>query len=380
MEAIVSQYTDLFTKSNDAERLELQAQLLELRDAHDSEWDLILRLSSCTLQMPLLKIGTDLGIFEHLVKNEKPTHLDDLAKQVGSSPDLLRHLLRASAAFHFIKETGKDEFTANRQTKIFANPNAAGAMVHLYDCHGPVTYALPEYLKERNYRPITSNKDLPFQKALKTDLAPFDWMRQHPEQMKSLGQAMAIERGRQWTESYPVTDRVGTFKPKPESALLVDVGGGFGQQAVDFKTRFPHLPGRIIVQDIPETLSRAPTVEGIEFMVQDFFQPQVIEGAKFYYLRHILHDWADEDCVRILKNLVPALGAESYVVIDEVVFPDTGAPWQAAYMDLAMMSTLGAKERTRSEFESILEEAGLRVIDIHQYDPKTTSVILAVLK
>lgn len=255
------------------------------------------------------------------------------------------------AALQIIKEAGKDEFAANRTTKVLADPNVAGGMEHLYAVHAPTCLALPEYFKKRNYQPITSNKDLPFQIALKTDLAPFDWMRQHPEQMKSLGQAMAIERGRQWTDTYPVPEKVGSFTPDPDSALLVDVGGGFGQQAVDFQTKFPNLPGRIIVQDIPETLSRAPAVDGIEFVVQDFFQPQEIKGAKFYYLRHILHDWTDEDCIKILKNLVPALGPESYVVIDEVVFPDTGAPWQAVCKSPVPMNVCRSTNITRHGFD-----------------------------
>lgn len=49
-------------------------------------------------------------------------------------------------------------------------------------------------------------------------------------------------------------------------------------------------------------------------------------------------------------------------------------------MDLTMMAVLGAKERTRSEFGAILDAAGLKIVDVHQYDVKTTSVILAVPK
>jgi demethylsterigmatocystin 6-O-methyltransferase len=162
--------------------------------------------------------------------------------------------------------------------------------------------------------------------------------------------------------------------------LLVDVGGGFGQQASSFKNRFPNLPGRLVVQDIPETLDRAPPAEGIEFMAHDFFTSQSLKGAKFYYLRHILHDWTDEDSIKILKEIVPAMGPHSRIVIDEIVLPDWNVPWQAAYMDLAMMACLGGVERTKAEFEKLLDEAGLKVIDIQRYDPKMQSVVLAVPK
>ena len=118
----------------------------------------------------------------------------------------------------------------------------------------------------------------------------------------------------------------------------------------------------------------------LDFQVQDFFELQAVKGAKFYYLRHILHDWTDEDSVRILKNIVPAMGPESRIIIDEVVLPDKGVPWQAAYMDLTMMGALGGVERTKSEYGAILNRAGLKPVDVHKYDPKMRSVILAVPK
>src|SRR3990170_1061886 len=102
------------------------------------------------------------------------------------------------------------------------------------DLQGASARALPAFLAEKNYQMITSNKNLPFQKAVNTDLAPFDWLKQHPEHMKSLGHAMAIQRPTHWVDEYPAEKEVGSFSPTPDSALLVDIGGGFGQQAIKF--------------------------------------------------------------------------------------------------------------------------------------------------
>lgn len=202
------------------------------------------------------------------------------------------HVLRALASFGLVKETGKDTWAANRTTHALADVNVAGAVDHAFDVHGPVAHALPYWLKSHNYQMITSNKDLPFHVALKTDLTPFEWMKQHPEQMKGLGHAMAIQRSSFWGESYPIEKEVGDFSAEEASALLVDIGGGFGQQAQAFQKEFPALEGRgrVVVQDIPETLSKAPKVDGMEFMVQDFFQPQQIKvsfGDSDYYFGDI---------------------------------------------------------------------------------------------
>ncbi|KAF2111730.1 methyltransferase B [Lophiotrema nucula] len=380
MNAITSQVRALYTEADEEGRRKLQTDLRDLQTSLDTDWSIVIRLSSGMLTMSLVKIGSDLHIFETLSGSQQSFKLGDLAATTGASRGLLGHLLRASAAFGLISETDKDEFSANRLTKALANVNVAGAIEHAFDVHASVALALPSYFKERKYQDVTSNLDLAFHKALNTDLPPFEWMKQHPEQMKSLGHAMAMQREGHWIDSYPVEEEVGTFSPTADSALLVDIGGGFGQQAAAFKNRFPSLPGRILVQDIAETLDHAPQITGIDFQVQDFFQPQAIIGAKFYYLRHILHDWTDDDSVRILKSIVPAMGPKSRIVIDEIVLPDKDVPWQAAYMDLTMMGSLGGVERTKSEYEAILDRAGLKLVGIHKYDPKLQSVILAVPK
>jgi demethylsterigmatocystin 6-O-methyltransferase len=45
-----------------------------------------------------------------------------------------------------------------------------------------------------------------------------------------------------------------------------------------------------------------------------------------------------------------------------------------------MMASLGGFERTRKEFETLLDTAGLRVLEVHRYDAKMQSVIIAALK
>lgn len=244
---------------------------------------------------------------------------------------------------------------------------------------GPATQALPEFLAETKYQNITSKYKTVFQKAFNTDLSMFEWMPQHPEHMKSLGQLMALDRPTHWVDTYPI-ENLGSLTASPDKPVLVDIGGGFGQQAIAFRNKFPHLAGRIVVQDIPSTLAGAQPTPGIEFVHHDFFGPQSIKGAKLYYLRHVLHDWPDAECIRILRNVIPVMGPDSCLIIDEVVLPETAVPWQAAFMDLLMMNNLAGVERTRAEWESLMEQAGLKIVEVHQYDPKMQSVIVTVPK
>ncbi|KAF2445020.1 S-adenosyl-L-methionine-dependent methyltransferase [Karstenula rhodostoma CBS 690.94] len=380
MDAFIPQIRTLYAKSDEQTRQKIQRDLRDLQASFDNEWDLVIRLASGSVQMPLVKTGNDLSLFTTLSSSKDPLTLSTLATSTSAAPKMLFHLLRDMAAFGLIDQTSADTFAANRTTHIFADVHVSGSISHVYDVLLPSIYALPAWLAEHKYGEITDNKNLSFHKALKTDLEPFEWMKQHPEQMESLGHAMAIQREVHWVDSYPVAAAIGDYKAAADSAVLVDIGGGFGQQALAFKNKVVGTEGRIVVQDVQATLKSAPKVEGLEFQEHDFFNEQPIKGAKLYYLRNILHDWTDEDSIRILNAIVPALGPDPRIVIDEVVLPDAQLPWQAAWMDLVMMSSLGGVERTKLEFETLLDTAGLRIIEVHRYDARMQSVIIAAPK
>ena len=86
-----------------------------------------------------------------------------------------------------------------------------------------------------------------------------------------------------WTAAVPLVERLGKNRggggdssPPP---LFVDIGGGPGNQAVAFKNTVKDAAkGRIINQDLKETLDSAPDHEGVEKMVASFFEEQPVKG------------------------------------------------------------------------------------------------------
>ena len=99
-------------------------------------------------------------------------------------------------------------------------------------------------------------------------------------------------------------------------------------------------------------------------------------GAKYYYLRAILHNWDDNQAVQILANIVPAMSADSRVLIDEVVMPDEGAHIWPAGLDLQMYTLFGGSERTTSQWDAILERAGLQPVAVSKYAPVMGSSVI----
>jgi hypothetical protein len=76
----------------------------------------------------------------------------------------------------------------------------------------------------------------------------------------------------------------------------------------------------------------------------------------------VLHDWDDERCLTILRKCRAAMDTTARLAIVEFVLPERvtedAALLPAALLDLIMLAYAGNRERTESEFRSLLEQAG----------------------
>jgi chemotaxis methyl-accepting protein methylase len=71
--------------------------------------------------------------------------------------------------------------------------------------------------------------------------------------------------------------------------------------------------------------SLSPDLAGkVEFMPHDFFEPQPVEGADVYMMRHICHNWSVENCTKILRQVVPVMKPQSRILLIEVVVNPSG--------------------------------------------------------
>ena len=95
-----------------------------------------------------------------------------------------------------------------------------------------------------------------------------------------------------------------------------------------------------------------------------------------YYLHHILHDWPDNRARDILWNLIPALEIGfSKVLIHEFVIPPTDAHWESTSLDMVMMATFGARERSEAHWRKNIEMCGLKIVKIWTINNATESII-----
>jgi SAM-dependent methyltransferase len=99
--------------------------------------------------------------------------------------------------------------------------------------------------------------------------------------------------------------------------------------------------------------SRCSVVEG------DFFKN--VPEADLYILKSIVHDWDDQQSIKILCNCAGALRPNGRVILVEWVVPEHGKPGAAALSDLNMLVLLPGRERTASQFEELFRASGLRL-------------------
>jgi hypothetical protein len=84
--------------------------------------------------------------------------------------------------------------------------------------------------------------------------------------------------------------------------------------------------------------------------------------ADYYLLKWILHDWSDEDCVRILRNCRAAGGRGARVLIVEALVGEVGEPDPVALFDMNMLAVTSGRQRSLEELDTIFAASGwLRV-------------------
>lgn len=103
-------------------------------------------------------------------------------------------------------------------------------------------------------------------------------------------------------------------------------------------------------------------------------------GALIYYIRRCLHDWSDDDCVRILKQISYAMEPNvSRLLISEIVLPETNADVEAGWMDLTMITMSGC-ERTEPQWANLLDLSGLKLHKTYHVPGTNYGVVEAYLK
>lgn len=330
-----------------------------------------------------MRIAIDLNVFEIV---DKPTELDELAQKTGADPIILQRILRAISSIGYLKQTAITTWEPSTITQALKIPGLRDWTIAHFDERLSICGKFPEWLKNRGYRTTGSADDNVFTEVLGSPVEV--WYENHPKASIIFDSAMSIQESfpKDMTPPYPFSEDIGELSSDPDAVTLVDIGGGFGQAIKSIRARYPSVKGRFVLQDLAKTINQIDKDQakrdGFEPMIHNFFEPQVIKGAKYYHLRRVLHDWNDGPSLKILKATRAAMEETrnySRLLIHEFVLPDIGCGYVEAMVDLMMMQTCDGTERTESQWHKLLKEAGFEIIRIFRAQVGVTAVIEAVL-
>jgi C-methyltransferase len=146
---------------------------------------------------------------------------------------------------------------------------------------------------------------------------------------------------------------------------IVDVGGGQGTMLAAILAAAPGSRG--VLYDLPRVVATAPSLlreNGVADRVriaEGSFLDSVPAGGDAYLLKNIVHDWADEKALQILRNVRVAAGPGTAVLLVEMVVGESGRDCPGHWVDLEMLLNLGSRERTAEEYRELLGQAGFRM-------------------
>jgi hypothetical protein len=87
----------------------------------------------------------------------------------------------------------------------------------------------------------------------------------------------------------------------------------------------------------------------------------VPDDGDAYVLKHVIHDWPDDDAVHILSNVRDAAGAGKRVLLVEWVIPNHDRDFVGKWVDLEMLMYASARERSAGEYGQLLNRAGFQM-------------------
>ncbi|HSR67289.1 MAG TPA: methyltransferase [Acidobacteriota bacterium] len=189
----------------------------------------------------------------------------------------------------------------------------------------------------------------------------FDHLAENPEEAAVFDAAMTCIHGGE-------TDAVLDAYDFQSIGTLADIGGGNGSALTSALRRHSSLDG--ILFDQPHVIERAKPAmlangvgERCRFVGGNFFE-EIPSGADAYIMRHIIHDWYDEQAAQILRNCRRAIPADGRLLIVEAVVSDGNGPDPARLFDMVMLMVPGGLERDEAHYARLLRQSGFQLTDI----------------
>jgi hypothetical protein len=288
----------------------------------------------------------ELRIADHLGEDAVPA--EALAHRAGADPAAMTRLLRACVFTGLVSATKDGCFRATPLIRTLADgPNSWRALAMAVTAPGHWQPWGQFVEAVRTGRP----QIVP---TLGADI--FRYYNQHPAEQALFSQAMTSFTTVIAREAVRLIDLTGV-------RTVADIGGSAGALLYALLRAHPQVEGILFDQpavtgEAAETAQRYGLTDRVQIVGGDFFSS--VPKADLLLMKHILHDWNDEECVRILRCCANAMDPRSRLVVIEQPIGEIDQPGGASLLDLNMLAIATGRERTIAEYHRLFEAAGLK--------------------
>lgn len=298
-----------------------------------------------------LNVAAELGIADLLKEGGKSIH--ELADLTGTHEESLYRMMRMLASQEIFRE---------QKNRFFALTPLAEALQE-----NNIKYLITSHLSKRQFHlfgemiyTIRTGKSA---SEMVIGNSVFENLGQDEEHNERFINAMTNVSLMQISTILPVY-------PFKNYKNIIDIGGGEGLMMAALLQKYSACRG--IVFDRPQSagmavkfIERYGIGDRCKFVSGSFFET-IPEGGDLYILKNILHDWNDESCLVILRNIAMTMPSASRLLIIDPVVEEGNRPSIGKMTDMLMMTALGGKERSKDEFKILLDQANFRIRKTHR--------------
>ena len=296
-----------------------------------------------------IHVAAVLGIADHIAAGRHG--IDEIAQAAEADPDALYRLLRALAAIDVLREGENRRFFLAPMGEPLRS-DAEYPLAPFARLTGQAYYWRTwEHLLHSVKTGRNAFKDV-------HGVGSWTYREQHPDQNAIFNAAMTANASR---VDPAVVEALAAYR----LGRIADIGGNQGSLVMAMLRADPAL--RAVLFDRPNVVATAvPRFQaaGLEarcdVVAGDMFE-SVPSGSDAYVLKFILHDWEDDDAVRVLQACRRAMTAEARVFVIERLIGAPNEHLPAKLSDLNMLVGPGGRERTADEFAHLFTLSGLRL-------------------
>ena len=308
--------------------------------AASSTLDLILRTTGGYCVARALHVAADLGVADCV--GDAPAQIADVAGRLSVDADALGRILNLLSAHGiFSVSNGAVSHSDASRTMRSDHPQSTRDLARMF--------GLPFFWQTFEALDHSVRTGTPAAAKVHPD-GLWAWLAERPD-------ASAVFNGAMMGKSFgQVAGVVGSYDFS-RFDRIADIGGGRGHLLQAILQKWPQATGVLFEQ--PHVIDEVRDIasDRLDLVAGDFFAGD-LPAADAYILMEVIHDWTDEESLKILGSVRDAAAKGSTLLLVEQLMPETPGPDWVKMLDVHMMALFAARQRSAGEYDRLVEQCG----------------------